>query len=200
MNGNRIREARKRKGYTLAEVAEKTGCTVGFLSQLERNLKQPSLGTLRKIASCLECSEVWLIMGENKPNQPNWGGEVTRRNNKGRYVVTPESRVMMHMPELSTKYEIFTPSALPNGQKAKITGMYVELEIGCWASEKMISHKRMDESLFILQGEIEMHIGDKVYQMKAGDSAYVPENTLHNYLNMGSCVMMGIVFFSSLIY
>ena len=60
---NRIRSARKQKGYTLKQVAELTGYSVGYISLLERNQKQPSLTALRKIAACLECSEVWLIMG-----------------------------------------------------------------------------------------------------------------------------------------
>ncbi|MCD7908038.1 MAG: helix-turn-helix transcriptional regulator [Clostridium sp.] len=63
MNWSRIRDERKKKGYTLAQVAEETGYTIGYLSQLERNQKQPSLAALRKIANCLGCSEVWLIMG-----------------------------------------------------------------------------------------------------------------------------------------
>ena len=63
MYGNRIREARKKKGMTLKQVADATGYTIGHISQIERNLKSPSLSALRKIAACLECSEVWLIMG-----------------------------------------------------------------------------------------------------------------------------------------
>ena len=63
MNWSRIREQRKKKGYTLAQVARETGYSIGYISQLERNQKEPSLAALRKIANCLECSEVWLIMG-----------------------------------------------------------------------------------------------------------------------------------------
>ena len=62
MNWSRIRDKRKEKGYTLAQVAAETGYSVGYLSQLERNQKEPSLAALRKIANCLGCSEVWLIM------------------------------------------------------------------------------------------------------------------------------------------
>ena len=57
MNWNRIREERKKKGYTLAQVARETGYSIGYISQLERNQKEPSLAALRKIAACLGCSE-----------------------------------------------------------------------------------------------------------------------------------------------
>lgn len=49
MYGSRIREMRKRRGLTLKEVAEATGYTIGHISQIERDLKSPSLVALRKI-------------------------------------------------------------------------------------------------------------------------------------------------------
>lgn len=66
MYGSRIREMRKKRGLTLKEVAEATGYTIGHISQIERDLKSPSLVALRKIAACLDCSEVWLIMGDSE--------------------------------------------------------------------------------------------------------------------------------------
>ena len=56
----------KKRGLTLKEVAEATGYTIGHISQIERDLKSPSLVALRKIAACLDCSEVWLIMGDSE--------------------------------------------------------------------------------------------------------------------------------------
>ena len=49
MYGRRIREMRKRRGLTLKEVAESTGYTIGHISQIERDLKSPSLVALRKL-------------------------------------------------------------------------------------------------------------------------------------------------------
>ena len=48
MYGNRIREARKKKGMTLKQVADATGYTIGHISQIERNLKSPSLSARGK--------------------------------------------------------------------------------------------------------------------------------------------------------
>ena len=52
MYGSRIREMRKKRGLTLKEVAEATGYTIGHISQIERDLKSPSLEALRQIAVC----------------------------------------------------------------------------------------------------------------------------------------------------
>lgn len=49
-----IRAARKAKGLTLEQVAEKVGCTQGFLSRFENGDKHPSPHLLEKILKLLE--------------------------------------------------------------------------------------------------------------------------------------------------
>jgi transcriptional regulator with XRE-family HTH domain len=41
--GQRVKELRSQRDYTLEEVAERSGCTPGFLSQIERNKAVPSI-------------------------------------------------------------------------------------------------------------------------------------------------------------
>jgi len=197
MNGNRIRQARKKMGFTLAEVAEKTGCTISFLSQLERNLKQPSLATLRKIAYCLECSEVWLFM-EDKTYETN--GEGLVKGDYSGYVVRGNNRAEINMPEIQTKYEIITPVSLKSSEKPKITGLYVSLAPGIWVTEKKILHRNMDESIFIISGRMRAEIGEDTFELEANDSLYIPQGVLHNYSNCGEEDLRAIVYFSSLIY
>lgn len=45
-----LHEWREAEGYTLLELAEKTGLSCSFLSDLERGRTEPSMKTLRKIA------------------------------------------------------------------------------------------------------------------------------------------------------
>ena len=49
MLGEHVRNIRKKRGITLKELAEKTGLSIGYISQIERNLTDPSLSTLRKL-------------------------------------------------------------------------------------------------------------------------------------------------------
>jgi DNA-binding NtrC family response regulator len=51
--GERIREARKEKSLTLAQLAERTGLSVGFLSQIELGKNSASVETLYRIACAL---------------------------------------------------------------------------------------------------------------------------------------------------
>ena len=197
MYGSRIREMRKRRGLTLKEVAETTGYTIGHISQIERDLKSPSLVALRKIAACLNCSEVWLIMDDSElsAKSPEEG-----KKSKESYLMRKENRIPMKIPEIDVSYSIFTPSKLPNAQEAQMTGLIVRLKPNTWVTEKMISHGNYDESLLLLKGELELRIDNSTYMIYEGDSFYIPKNCLHNYLNTSNEEATIIVYFSQLVY
>ena len=197
MYGSRIREMRKRRGLTLKEVAEATGYTIGHISQIERDLKSPSLVALRKIAACLNCSEVWLIMDDSELSAKS---SEEGKKSKESYLMRKENRIPMKIPEIDVSYSIFTPSKLPNAQEAQLTGLIVRLKPNTWVTEKMISHGNYDESLLLLKGELELRIDNSTYMIYEGDSFYIPKNCLHNYLNTSNEEATIIVYFSQLVY
>ena len=197
MYGSRIREMRKRRGLTLKEVAEATGYTIGHISQIERDLKSPSLVALRKIAACLNCSEVWLIMDDSELSAKS---SEEGKKSKESYLMRKENRIPMKIPEIDVSYSIFTPSKLPNAQEAQMTGLIVRLKPNTWVTEKMISHGNYDESLLLLKGELELRIDNSTYMIYEGDSFYIPKNCLHNYLNTSNAEATIIVYFSQLVY
>jgi transcriptional regulator with XRE-family HTH domain len=51
--GAQLREARRRKGLTIEQLAQATGLTKGFLSQVERDLVSPSVGSLLRVCDSL---------------------------------------------------------------------------------------------------------------------------------------------------
>lgn len=197
MYGSRIREMRKRRGLTLKEVAEATGYTIGHISQIERDLKSPSLVALRKIAACLNYSEVWLIMDDSELSAKS---SEEGKKSKESYLMRKENRIPMKIPEIDVSYSIFTPSKLPNAQEAQMTGLIVRLKPNTWVTEKMISHGNYDESLLLLKGELELRIDNSTYMIYEGDSFYIPKNCLHNYLNTSNEEATIIVYFSQLVY
>lgn len=197
MYGSRIREMRKKRGLTLKDVAEATGYTIGHISQIERDLKSPSLVALRKIAACLNCSEVWLIMDDSELSAKS---SEEGKKSKESYLMRKENRIPMKIPEIDVSYSIFTPSKLPNAQEAQMTGLIVRLKPNTWVTEKMISHGNYDESLLLLKGELELRIDNSTYMIYEGDSFYIPKNCLHNYLNTSNEEATIIVYFSQLVY
>lgn len=50
--GNAFRSARKKRNMTLKQVSEVTGLSISFLSEIERGITLPSIGSATKIADC----------------------------------------------------------------------------------------------------------------------------------------------------
>lgn len=76
INGNIIRDIRKHRNLSLQELAQKTELSVSYLSEIERNKKQPSLETIEKIANALNISKEGLLVNSNSASeQPTTLGE-----------------------------------------------------------------------------------------------------------------------------
>jgi transcriptional regulator with XRE-family HTH domain len=60
--GTRLRTAREKAGLRLADLAFQ-GCSLGYLSHIERGRRVPSLQVIRELARRLAVSETWLATG-----------------------------------------------------------------------------------------------------------------------------------------
>ncbi len=56
MLGEYVKKYRLQRGYNMAELAEKVGCSRSFISQVEKGQANPSVATLKKIADALGVS------------------------------------------------------------------------------------------------------------------------------------------------
>lgn len=62
MFGDKVAKIRKRRGYTLSKLAERTNISKSYLSNIERNLNQnPSLQIMLKIADALNVDLITLL-------------------------------------------------------------------------------------------------------------------------------------------
>ena len=64
--GKRIRDLRFRRGLTVQQLAEASGLSKGFISQVENNRTSPSLATLRDLAKALETSIAFLVVEDDR--------------------------------------------------------------------------------------------------------------------------------------
>jgi len=182
MKVGRIKEIRLKKDYTLADLAKKTGYTASFLSQIERGLKSPSLEALRKIADCLDVP-IMVFMTDYDDS----------------YLVRRDKRKKIVMPEIGTEYEFITPISSDENIRPNMVGMLVELKPKCWVSEKLVTHSAQ-ESLYVIKGQIEVHLYDGVYKLNEGDSFYIREDVPHNIFNPGDQNAILIAYLSPAIY
>jgi len=65
--GAQIKRWRTERGMTLANVAERSGLNVGYLSQIENDKASPSLGCLASLGEALDVPIAWFFMGETPP-------------------------------------------------------------------------------------------------------------------------------------
>ncbi len=65
--GAQVRRWRTERGMTLAQVAGRSGLTVGYLSQIENDKASPSLAVLGFIADALDVPAAWFLMGDVPP-------------------------------------------------------------------------------------------------------------------------------------
>ncbi len=65
--GRQVRRWRTERGVTLARVAERSGLTVGYLSQIENDKASPSLAVLGQLADALDVSPAWFLMDDVPP-------------------------------------------------------------------------------------------------------------------------------------
>ena len=70
--GERLKEARKKKGYTQKALAEKLGLSQQNIAEWERGKRNPKMTTLQKISEALEIpvSDLYKDTWGYKPNTP----------------------------------------------------------------------------------------------------------------------------------
>jgi transcriptional regulator with XRE-family HTH domain len=66
--GERVRELRERQKLTQDQLAEQTGLSKGFLSDVERDKRQVSATNLLKIGNAVGASLDYLLRGEDVPD------------------------------------------------------------------------------------------------------------------------------------
>ncbi len=166
MLGPKIREVRQERSLTLNELSQKTGLTAGYLSQLERNIIEPSLSSLRKISMALEVP-IYTFLSNGEKNH---------------ILITSDKRKKLDLPNSSITYEFLTPMASDRQTQTKMEIIYYQLEPESWSSEDFIVHNA-DECIFIMQGSIELYLGEQKYIVTQGDSIYIRENIPHRFYN-----------------
>ena len=159
--GQRFRRLRTRRGLSLAQVAQATGVSVGFLSALERGQMRSSIATLRRIARYYRTNILSLFetMGENP--------RLVRPEHRKILETTPGVRMEL-LAWGNTAMEPHLFRVKPNG-----------------GSGESYAHEG-EEFLHILRGEFEIWLDNKEhYRLKTGDSLYFESSTPHRWRNPG---------------
>ncbi|MEO0918237.1 MAG: helix-turn-helix domain-containing protein [Pseudomonadota bacterium] len=173
--GQDLRVLRKRRGMTLADVAEAMGRSVGWLSQVERNLSEPSdaeLGALAKILGVTVAS----FFGR-APTKPEEADVIVRnhaRRSLGRRVGGLDEELVS--PDLTDDFEVVHSTFQPGAERFDDVVRPTQ-EVG-----------------YIVAGELEITIKNQSYIVGPGDSFRIRGEPFR-WANRGSvpCIAIWVI-------
>jgi len=175
--GLRLRHARMVQQLTLKALAAQAGCSESLLSKVEGGHATPSLATLHRLALALDTNIAALVSGPGTTSTP-----IQRANERPsvRFPAAKQIAGKAARPAGSITLERLVVPA--PGQL--LQGDIHVLEPHA-RSDEQISH--IGEELgYVLEGELELTLGDVLYHLHAGDSFYFASTEPHSYRNPGN--------------
>lgn len=163
--GKKISSIRKAKDWTIKELSERASVTPSMLSQLERGLANPSINTLKAIASALEV-QLFTFFIEDEP--------------KDNLVVKPSDRMQVILPSESQElitYELLSPDLNGDIEMALMT-----LSPGSETSKDNFEHTG-EEVAYVSNGNVLLYLNDDEIKLYQGDSVKIPPHMLHRWYN-----------------
>lgn len=149
--GADIRALRKTRGLTLNALAAQVGKSVGWMSQVERDISEPAREDLEKIADRLGVP--LSLFSEPGPVPPEEVGQIVRPT--GRRRVGPEGAGMIEellSPDLTDSFEMIRSTFLPGS-----------------ASRGTI-RRETEELGFVMSGRLDLWIDGHDFTVTPGDS------------------------------
>jgi len=160
-----IKTLRQEKKLTLQQVAERTGFSTALLSQIENHLISPPLGTLGKIARALEV-DMGYFFGVGR----NARFTIVRHDER-----RPVSRVASKQ---GVKYGYSYESLAFEQKDRHMEPFIVILEPATRKDRHAYSHEG-EEFIFVLEGKMEVLLGEHVDVLGPGDSIYFNSEIPH---------------------
>ena len=162
--GTRIRALRQARHLTLRDVAERSGVTESFLSQVERDVTSPSIATVHRIARALDLSISQLFADDGDT------GRVVRR----------EARRRVAYPGLKSVDEFLT-----SNMAGRLQVIMSTIEPGGGTGEEAYTHDSDEEVVIILAGVLDLWVADEHYVLHEGDAITFPSRLPHWNANHG---------------
>jgi len=165
--GTALQRLRQERDLTLEELAKRSDVSTGMLSQIERGLGNPSVLTLHKIAQAMQVPMSYFLAGVDR----------------GDGVVHPNSRKRLTLPSSASLktadlvYELLCPDLT-----GSLEMLWIEYGAGASTEEAPFVHQG-EECGLVLRGRLEVHTGDQVYSLAAGDSVYLSSSIPHWFRN-----------------
>ena len=158
--GKKIKAARTKKKLTLDAVANETGFSVETLKRIEAGKKIPPVGALLQISRALEIDSALLLKEQEAK-------------------LTDRIRAYTQRTE-NYAYETLTPGA----ENKHLKAFRVFIETGKVHEGVSYQHEG-EEFVYVLDGSIEVMVGDHANRLKTGESLHFNSGIRHKLTNTG---------------
>jgi transcriptional regulator with XRE-family HTH domain len=165
--GEKIKKLRMEKGWSLQDLAEKSGISAAGIHKIESNGIIPTITTMMKIADALGKKVSFFIEEEGEEN-----GAVFVPARKREAIFTFKKGLSLQGIS-AKKYGDFI-----------MTAAYAVVEVGASSGKKPMSH-RGEELVYCLQGKMEFRVKGKTYVLNPGDSLHFRTHLEHSWRNIG---------------
>lgn len=162
---SQIRDLRKAKKLTLKEFSKRCGLSIGHLSQVERGVSEISLSALKAIANALEVQISWFFEEADTPSSL-----------EQHFVVRANQRRQLKFTGTGISEELMSPDL-----KGETLVVMTEIQPG--AGDPIDVSRPVEESGVVLDGELELWIGEQQFLLAKGDSFRIPKNAPHRCAN-----------------
>ena len=148
--GADLRALRKARGFTLSELADQLGKSVGWLSQVERDLSEPSIDDLRQMAKELDISVSSLFRVRPAEGEE---GYIVRKNAR-RPIGSRQTGLVEELlsPDLTDDFEVVHSTFASGAKMAKEQSRPTQ-EVG-----------------YIVSGRLTVTIDGRKFDLQPGDS------------------------------
>jgi len=162
--GERVKEVREKRGLSLKDVSQRTDIDVAMLSQIEGGVVAPPLGTIIRLAKALEMKMGYFISGEE--DRPY---TIVRRDDR---------KVVSRYDSKKAKYYGYEYESLaPHKKDRHMEPFLVTLEPA--ETEEERSTHDGQEFIFVLQGQVEVRLGEETHILDPGDAIYYDSTVPH---------------------
>jgi len=164
--GVRLRHGRMTKGLRLKDVAEAANCSESMISKIENGRAVPSLNALYRIAEVLELTVGQLF---EKPSEPD--GLLSRAG----------ERPIVKTDPLRSGPGLTLERLIPYDKARLLQGSIHNLAPG-GSGGGLVTHEG-EEVAYIIEGQVELIIGEAKYLLNTGDSICYRSEIPHGYKN-----------------
>ena len=171
--GARVRSLRRERGLTIEQLAAATGLTKGFISQLERDRTAPSLSSIARICDALGVPLSRIFEPEPAP-------ALVRRSERPRL-------------ETGTATENHLLSSRDESRFQAIESL---LAPGATAGDELSSLPGEMEFVYVLEGSLELQVGDETHVLEQGDAITYPLSKPHTWRNASSTETLRVLWVS----